>query len=165
MKELIVISGKGGTGKTSVVACLAALENNAVLADCDVDAADLHLVLEPDIKHREDFSGGKMARIDPDLCTSCGTCLDVCKFDAVIAPAKEGDAYAIDPVLCEGCGVCHYFCEFGAIPFEEQVNGERYISDTRLAPHGAHELAGVFFGHAQACMRAWAWPKKTPASS
>ena len=142
MKELVVISGKGGTGKTSVVACLAALADNTVLADCDVDAADLHLVLAPDIKHREEFSGGRMARIEPDLCTSCGTCLDVCRFDAVMAPETEGEPYAIDPVLCEGCGVCHYFCEFGAIPFEEQVNGEWYISDTRHGPM-VHARLGV----------------------
>jgi MinD superfamily P-loop ATPase len=142
MKELVVISGKGGTGKTSMVACLAALESGAVLADCDVDAADLHLVLEPQIKHRQDFSGGRLARVEPDLCTSCGRCLEVCRFGAVIAPEDPGGAFSIDPILCEGCGVCHYFCEFGAIPFEEQVNGEWYISDTRHGPM-AHARLGV----------------------
>lgn len=142
MKELVVISGKGGTGKTSLVACLAALESGSVLADCDVDAADLHLVLEPQIKHREDFSGGKLARVDPDLCTGCGRCLEVCRFGAVREPAEPGGAFSMDPILCEGCGVCAYFCEFGAIPFENQVNGEWYISDTRHGPM-THARLGV----------------------
>ena len=106
MKELVVISGKGGTGKTSLVASFAALAKKQVMADCDVDAADLHLVLEPRILHREDFSGGKTARILSEKCTSCGRCQEVCRFDAVVQEAglTGGEDFFIDPVACEGCG-------------------------------------------------------------
>ena len=110
MKELVVISGKGGTGKTSIVASFAALAKNAVFADCDVDAADLHLVLEPDIKQTNDFSGGKRASVITEKCIGCGRCKEVCNFNAA---ALEGPAnnliektFKIDPVACEGCGVC-----------------------------------------------------------
>ena len=84
MKEIVVISGKGGTGKTSIVASFAALANNAVLADCDVDAADLHLVLEPDVKETHDFSGGKLASVITEKCTGCSRCEEVCNFDAAV---------------------------------------------------------------------------------
>ncbi|MFQ3549911.1 MAG: ATP-binding protein [Armatimonadota bacterium] len=128
IKELVVISGKGGTGKTSVVASFASLATEKVLVDCDVDAADLHLILEPQIEKREDFSGGNQARIIQNECIKCGKCADVCRYDAV----KFQDAkYSIDPVMCEGCGVCAYFCPAKAIDFSPQVNGEWYISETR----------------------------------
>ena len=108
MKELVVISGKGGTGKTSLVASLAALANNVVTADCDVDAADLHLVLNPTIRRREDFSGGKKARIDPDTCTGCGTCSDLCRFDAVVLE-KVGGFGDLSPA-CKNCRYCRRSC-------------------------------------------------------
>lgn len=125
MKELTIISGKGGTGKTSITGSFASLAANKVLADCDVDAADLHLILQPEIKHREDFFGGKIAYINPDLCTSCGKCVEVCQFDAI------SDDFVVDPVSCEGCSVCVHFCPVNAIEFNPALNGEWYISDTR----------------------------------
>ncbi len=140
MKELVVISGKGGTGKTSVVASFAALAKRPVLADCDVDAADLHLVLGPTVKHEEDFSGGKQARILPEKCTGCGTCVELCRFDA-IRKSSTGD-YQVDPVACEGCGVCAWFCPEKAIEFESVVNGRWFVSDTRFGPM-VHARLGV----------------------
>jgi len=138
VKELVVISGKGGTGKTSVVASFAALARQAVLADCDVDAADLHIVLEPRVLHREDFSGGKVARIDPAKCTCCGACEAACRFGAVLtveAPdGGEQRCYSIDELACEGCGVCAWFCPEKAVDMIEAVNGEWYISETRHGP-------------------------------
>ena len=132
MKELVVISGKGGTGKTSVVASLAALAEHKLLADCDVDAANLHLVLNPRIQEREDFSGGKRAWIAPAACTACGKCLEVCRYDAVRAVVtEEGETFRVDPLACEGCGVCAHFCPTGAIVFEPVVNGQWFVSDTR----------------------------------
>ncbi len=143
MKEIVVISGKGGTGKTSVVASFAALAENPVLADCDVDAADLHLVLSPQIKHRQDFSGGKCARIVPDACTDCGKCYELCRFNAVKRiTTKEAVTYEIDPVACEGCGVCAWFCPEKTIAFEDAVNGEWFISDTRYGPM-VHAKLGI----------------------
>ena len=136
MKELVVVSGKGGTGKTSVVAALAVQARRLVVADCDVDASNLHLVLQPSVRQRHDFSGGKVARIVPDLCTGCGTCEEVCRYDAVTRqPAGahgEEVAFAIQSLACEGCGVCAWLCPAGAIPFEPVVNGEWYVSDSRV---------------------------------
>jgi len=145
-KELVVISGKGGTGKTSIVASFAALAEKAVLADCDVDAADLHLVLEPKIVRRESFSGGKRARVDPDRCTACGKCEELCHFHAIRfdGPANDRAArtFRVDPIACEGCGVCAWFCPESAIEFEPAINGEWYVSDTR---HGSmvHAKLGI----------------------
>ena len=138
MKEMVVISGKGGTGKTSIVACLAALSNNAVLVDCDVDAADLHLLLQPDIKQSHDFSGGKLASVITEKCIGCGRCEDVCNFGAAIfnGPANDvvGITYTIDSIACEGCGVCVRFCPVDAITFEDTINGKWFVSDTRFGP-------------------------------
>ncbi len=142
MKELVVLSGKGGTGKTSIVASFAALAKNKVLADCDVDAADLHLVLEPKILHREEFSGGKVARVLEDRCVACGKCAEVCRFDAVSEGTGDGGAYSIDPVACEGCGVCVWNCPEEAIAFEEAINGEWFISETRYGPM-VHARLGI----------------------
>ncbi|MBL7221523.1 MAG: ATP-binding protein [Phycisphaerae bacterium] len=146
MKELVVISGKGGTGKTSLVASFAALAEKVVLADCDVDAADLHLVLDPKIVRRENFSGGKRARINSDLCTACGKCEEICRFDAISFDGPgNGNAdktYCIDPIACEGCGVCAWFCADKAIEFGPVVNGEWFISDTRRGPM-VHAKLGV----------------------
>ncbi|HDP98867.1 MAG TPA: (4Fe-4S)-binding protein [bacterium] len=126
MKEIVIISGKGGTGKTTITAAFAALAKNKVMADCDVDAADLHLILSPDIQHEEDFYSGKTAFIRENDCTDCGKCLEVCQF-AAISPD-----FIVDPVACEGCGVCVYFCPVDAIDFNENLSGSWFISNTRF---------------------------------
>ncbi len=136
MKELVVISGKGGTGKTSIVASFAALAKNAVFADCDVDAADLHLVLEPQVKQTKDFSGGKLASVVTEKCIGCGKCREVCRFNAVNfnGPANDivAKTFTIDPISCEGCKVCVEFCPAGAIEFNDSINGQWFVSDTRF---------------------------------
>jgi len=140
MRELVVVSGKGGTGKTSVVASLAALAKNAVFADCDVDAADLHLVLEPNVRQSEGFRSGRVAQVRAEDCTGCGTCAELCRFDAV---RHDGNgSYTIDEIGCEGCGVCHHFCPAGAIDFPEKVCGTWFISDTRFGPM-VHARLGI----------------------
>ena len=136
MKELVVISGKGGTGKTSIVAAFAALAKNAVLADCDVDAADLHLVLEPKVKQTSDFSGGKQAYIVAEKCTGCAKCQELCRFDAIRLDGNGNDVvdkiFTVDPISCEGCKVCVEFCSVDAIEFNDSINGKWFISDTRF---------------------------------
>ena len=146
MKELVVISGKGGTGKTSIVASFAALAKNAVLADCDVDAADLHLILQPKIKQSSDFSGGKRAAIIPEKCTGCGKCKDLCRFDAISFNGHTNNlgqkTYTIDPISCEGCKVCVEFCPADAVMFEDCINGQWFVSDTRFGPM-VHAKLGI----------------------
>jgi MinD superfamily P-loop ATPase len=146
MKELVVISGKGGTGKTSIVAAFAALAKNAVLADCDVDAADLHLVLEPKVKQTHDFSGGKQASIITEQCIGCGKCQDLCRFDAIHFNGERNDVvdrtFTIDPVSCEGCKVCVEFCPVDAIEFNDHINGQWFVSDTRFGPM-VHAKLGI----------------------
>ena len=132
-KELVVISGKGGTGKTSIVAAFASLARDKVMVDCDVDAADLHIILQPEMVKREDFSGGKSAFIRQSDCTSCGKCYELCRFGAVIERSGEVDAgYEIDRISCEGCGVCAWFCPEETIDFTDSINGEWYVSTTRF---------------------------------
>jgi MinD superfamily P-loop ATPase len=137
IRELVVISGKGGTGKTSVTASFAVLAaGRAVLADCDVDAADLHLVLTPIVQTSEVFTSGHVAVIQPDACTGCGRCAELCRFDAPrrgTGPVARG-LFEIDPVACEGCGVCVRFCPAGAITFRERPCGQWMISETRCGP-------------------------------
>jgi MinD superfamily P-loop ATPase len=128
MTEIVIISGKGGTGKTTVTAAFASLAKKKVMADCDVDAADLHLILNPEIKHKEDFYSGKTAFIRRDECTECGECVNVCQFDAI------SPDYVIDPVSCEGCGVCVWFCPIDVIDFNENHSGQWFISNTRFGP-------------------------------
>lgn len=143
MKELVIISGKGGTGKTSVTASFAVLAEKAVLADCDVDAADLHLVLKPDVRERHDFRSGHEAVIREADCTGCGVCRDLCRFDAVRTHETEAGARCVvDPVACEGCGVCVRFCPQTAIDFPERLCGEWMVSDTRCGPM-VHARLGV----------------------
>lgn len=138
MRQLVVISGKGGTGKTSLVASFAALAESAVLADCDVDAADLHLVVQPSLVTREDFLGGKCATIDCERCTDCGICEDLCRFDAIgpssLSLDSEPGNLTVDPIACEGCGVCEWFCAEGAIDLVPTTDGEWYLSETRFGP-------------------------------
>ncbi len=128
MKELVIISGKGGTGKTSVTASLAVLAENAVLADCDVDAADLHLVLEPETSESGEFKSGQIAKIDESACIACGQCEAACHFEAVI---KTENIYRIDPLGCEGCKTCQIVCPVNAISMHENICGKWYISKTR----------------------------------
>jgi len=146
MKELVIISGKGGTGKTSIVASFAALADECVLADADVDAADLHLVLDPRTIHREQFSGGSRARIMSGRCTACGKCEEICRFDAITydgpGNGRISRTYRIDSIACEGCGVCAYFCEEKAIEFAPVVNGQLFVSETRHGPM-VHAKLGV----------------------
>jgi MinD superfamily P-loop ATPase len=135
IRELVILSGKGGTGKTSLVGALAALIPEKILVDCDVDAPDLHLLLAPQIQSREEFLGGRKARILPRLCTSCGECREVCRFEAI------SEEYQVDETACEGCGVCVHFCPFGAIDFSPVICGEWFRSATRFGPMIHAQLA------------------------
>ena len=141
MKEIVILSGKGGTGKTSVTASFAALAQNAVLADCDVDAADLHLVLNPEVRQRRDFISGHEAIIRPADCTGCDLCKEYCRFDAISGDPETGE-YRIDPAACEGCGVCVHFCPEQAIDFPERICGEWFSSMTRYGPM-VHARLGI----------------------
>lgn len=127
MKEVVVLSGKGGTGKTSIVASFAALARNKVLVDCDVDAADLYLLLQPTIKQANEFWSGKTAFIDKKLCTRCGVCEAVCRFEAI-------KGFTVDPISCEGCGFCSQVCPEEVIAMRDNLAGEWFISDTRYGP-------------------------------
>jgi MinD superfamily P-loop ATPase len=141
--ELVVISGKGGTGKTSIVSAFVALADEVAVADCDVDAADLHLVLGPTIRQRRPFSGGKVASIDPGLCTGCGECLLHCRFDAIREPSpEEGVSYQVDAISCEGCGVCVDVCPVHAAAMVSTIQGEWFVSDTRHGPM-VHARLGI----------------------
>ena len=141
-KELVVISGKGGTGKTSIVASFAALADACVVADCDVDAADLHLVLEPTVMWRAPFSGGSKASIRTEDCHGCGTCMEVCRFGAVTKDPTDAGTLHIDPIACEGCGVCAWFCPSRAISFAPAVHGEWFVSETRVGAM-VHAALGI----------------------
>ena len=127
MKEIVVLSGKGGTGKTSVVGSLAALAREKVMADCDVDAADLHLLLSPSVKEENEFWSGQVAVIDNEKCIECGLCQDLCRFDAI-------DDYEVDPISCEGCGFCSHVCPVEAITMKESLSGHWFVSDSRYGP-------------------------------
>jgi len=127
MKEVVILSGKGGTGKTSIVGSFAALAQSKVLTDCDVDAADLHLLLSPSIKQENEFWSGQVAFIDEKKCTQCGLCQDVCRFDAI-------DDFKVDPISCEGCGFCSHICPVEAINMKESLSGHWFISDTKYGP-------------------------------
>lgn len=146
MKEVVVISGKGGTGKTSIVAAFASLAKNAVLADCDVDAADLHLILDPKVKQTSDFSGGKQAATVADKCIGCGRCMDMCRFGAIRVDGPANDiaakTYTVDNIACEGCKVCVEFCPVDAIDFKDTINGQWFVSDTRFGPM-VHAKLGI----------------------
>lgn len=135
MKQLTIISGKGGTGKTTVTAAFAHLADNAVIADCDVDAADLHLILTPDIIRREPFYGGELPSVDYERCTMCGLCEQHCRFGAI-------QAAKVDPVSCEGCGVCAYVCPEKAISMKERISGNWFLSETREGPM-VHARLGI----------------------
>ncbi|MDI6906889.1 MAG: ATP-binding protein [Thermoanaerobacterales bacterium] len=134
VREVVVVSGKGGTGKTSIVASFAAMAETPLLVDCDVDAADLHLVLNPVVQESGGFSGGKTARVREEHCNGCSKCYELCRFEAIVPQDGTPVRYAVDPLMCEGCGVCAYFCPEKAIAFEDAVNGRWYSSVTRFGP-------------------------------
>ncbi len=146
MKTITVVSGKGGTGKTSVVSSLAALAKPVVLADCDVDAADLHLVLKPEVKRENTFYGAKIAHIDPDACIDCDLCEGLCRYGAIGYGAEQGHGIAsvlrVDPFACEGCGVCAWFCPTQAIKMEEENAGHWFVSETEYGPM-VHAKLGI----------------------
>lgn len=123
MKELTVISGKGGTGKTSLLASFAVLAGQTVICDCDVDAANLHLLLKPVVRETIEFYGGQKAKILPDLCTNCGFCASFCKFGAI----QDG---VINQYHCEGCALCYHVCPSGAVQMQDHLSGHWFISDT-----------------------------------
>jgi MinD superfamily P-loop ATPase len=146
MKQIVVLSGKGGTGKTTVAASLAHLasrELSLVMADADVDAANLELLLSPTKKEENVFVSGQVAVIDEELCAGCGTCETVCRFDAVLPPRRGDLAYRVDPTACEGCAACFYQCPAEAIRTEARRSGMWFRSETRFGPlvH-AHLFAG-----------------------
>ncbi len=141
MKEIVIISGKGGTGKTSITAAFAMLAGkNAIIADCDVDAADMHLLLQPDFSHAEDFYSGFKAVIDQNLCMKCGKCQQVCRFDAV---KKIDDYYNIINLDCEGCAYCAEICPLKAIQMVEQNVGKWYISKIKSETKMVHAKLGI----------------------
>lgn len=126
-KQVVVLSGKGGTGKTTIAASLAALiagREKLVIADCDVDAPNLHFLLSPRVIHENDFVGAKLAMIDPERCMQCGKCAEVCRFDAI-------HDTQVQAVKCSGCGVCTLICPVQAITMHEQVTGKVYLSETK----------------------------------
>ena len=151
MKQITVVSGKGGTGKTVITASFAALAKDKVMADCDVDASDLHLLLHPQIKETHQFKGGLKAILNEERCTDCGKCIEVCRFDAIRENEGQGSrikrsegqgTVTIDPIACEGCQVCALICPVEAIQMEENVSGEWYISETKYGPM-VHARLGV----------------------
>jgi len=135
MKEVVVLSGKGGTGKTSIVGSFAALAKNKVLVDCDVDAADLHLLMQPVVKEKHEFWSGQVAFIDEQKCTQCGLCQELCRFNAI-------EDFRVDAASCEGCALCSRICPTEAIIMKESMSGYWFISDTR---HGSlvHARLGI----------------------
>lgn len=141
MKEVVVISGKGGTGKTSLTASFACLEGqDVVLADCDVDAADMHLLMQPDFGRREDFYSGELAVINQDECIGCGKCAEICRFDAI---SEIDGTYVVDPLECEGCGYCARVCESHAIRNEKLKAGEWFLSGIKTGSQMVHARLGI----------------------
>ena len=135
MKEVVVLSGKGGTGKTTIVASFAALASNKAMVDCDVDAADLHLLLKPEVRETREFWSGQKAVIDKKFCTRCGICEVVCRFEAI-------KNFKVDPISCEGCGFCYQVCPENTITMEKNLSGQWFISETRYGPL-VHARLGV----------------------
>ena len=141
MKEIVVISGKGGTGKTSIVASFTYLAGQeAIIADCDVDAADMHLLLNPDFSYSEEFYSGEIAEIDIDTCINCGKCLDVCRFDAIKIIDEQ---HVIEEVSCEGCGYCARVCPVEAITNNSAKVGHWYISNIKTNTQMVHAKLGI----------------------
>ena len=135
VKQLVIVSGKGGTGKTTIAAALASLAKNKVMLDCDVDAADLHLLLQPKILIQEKYFGGRSPHVDLEKCTQCGLCTGVCRFHAI-------DNGLINPIACEGCGFCSHICPEGAIAMGEAFSGDWFVSETPYGPF-VHAQLGI----------------------
>ena len=127
MKEVVILSGKGGTGKTSIVGSFAAIAENKIMADCDVDAADLHLLLAPSVEEENEFRSGQVAAIDRQTCTECGLCQQVCRFDAI-------NEFVVDPISCEGCAFCSHVCPVDAITMQECKAGDWFVSQSKYGP-------------------------------
>lgn len=151
MKQITVISGKGGTGKTVITAAFAGMAKSKVMADCDVDASDLHLLLHPEIKETHQFKGGMKAILNQEKCTGCDKCMEVCRFDAISkregsrvkGQGSEGQGTVlIDPVACEGCQICALVCPVEAIEMKENISGEWFVSDSEYGPM-VHAKLGV----------------------
>jgi MinD superfamily P-loop ATPase len=141
MKEIVVISGKGGTGKTSITASFAVLAGQeAVVADCDVDAADMHLLMQPNIKKSESFYSGVLAVINEDKCTNCGMCADICRFNAI---PLINNQHTIKKLNCEGCGYCEKVCPVEAITMIEQNVGDWFISKSKVDNILVHARLGI----------------------
>jgi len=136
MKQIVIISGKGGTGKTVLTGAFAALAENKVMVDCDVDAADLHLLLNPDVKETHIFKSGFTASIDQSKCIRCLKCINFCRFDAI------DNNLVVDPINCDGCGFCYYLCPVKAIELKENISGQWFISDTKFGPF-VHAKLGI----------------------
>ncbi len=124
VSEIAIVSGKGGTGKTTIAAAFVTIAGSIIMADCDVDAPDLHILLSPEIQEAQEFISSKVASIDKELCTECGLCEQSCRFGAITVPE-------IDPIGCEGCGVCDFVCSEGAISMQDKVSGHMFRSDTK----------------------------------
>jgi len=137
VRQIVIISGKGGTGKTVITGAFAALAKNKVMADCDVDAADLYLLLKPSIKETREFRSGKTAFIDKTKCVECGKCIELCRFSAI------REDFIVSGVSCEGCAFCSFACPSNAIEMKENVAGEWFISDTRFGPMVHAKLAAA----------------------
>lgn len=135
VKQLAIVSGKGGTGKTTIAAAFASLAKNKVIVDCDVDAADLHLLLRPKVLKQEKYFGGRSPHIDLDKCTQCGLCTEVCRFNAI-------DNGVVDYIACEGCGFCSHICSEDAIIMEEAFSGDWFVSETPYGPF-VHARLGI----------------------
>lgn len=139
MKELTVISGKGGTGKTSILGSFATLSGTTVMCDCDVDAANLHLILKPEIKETNPFISGVKAEISQELCSECGTCEQLCKFSAI-------RDYQVNAYACEGCGLCYQVCPAGAVQLKDNLSGHLHVSETQWGPM-VHAKLGIAEGN------------------
>jgi MinD superfamily P-loop ATPase len=156
MKELVVISGKGGTGKTTILASFAALAARSVLADCDVDAPDLHLLLHPEVEHQEEFRGGRLAVIDETRCIHCERCWEACRFDAITPDLH------VEALDCEGCGACRIVCPVGAVELQERVAGDWFRGTTKYGPmlsarlRPAEENSGKLVALVRREARVWA---------
>lgn len=141
MKQIAIVSGKGGTGKTVIAGSFASIvgnvaEDGKVMVDCDVDAANLHLLLHPTIRETHQFTAGKKAIIDRERCDGCGRCREVCRYGAISSD------YVVDGIACEGCGVCSFICPETAVRMAENSSGEWYISDTKYGPF-VHARLGI----------------------
>lgn len=166
VKEIVVISGKGGTGKTTVLSSLAALTKNCTVADNDVDASDLHLLAQPQLQYKEAFFGGSKASIDADKCKKCGKCLELCHFGAIYK-TEDGTCQVV-PHACEGCGMCKTVCEFDAVNFAPACTGHWFESDSQFGPmvHAslaiAEENSGKLVGKVRTQAKLTAQQNNTP---